>query len=40
MTDADLAEQFTLAMQIRDKVTQANEAVIRIRSLKDQIADR
>ena len=40
VTDADLAEQFTLALQIRDKVTQANEAVIRIRSVKDQVADR
>ena len=40
LTDADLAEQFTLALQIRDKVTQANEAVIRIRSVKDQVADR
>jgi photosystem II stability/assembly factor-like uncharacterized protein len=38
--DADLAEQFALARQIRDRVTQANEAVVRIRSLKDQIADR
>ena len=40
VTDADLAEQFTLALQIRDRVTQANEAVIRIRSLKDQVSDR
>ena len=40
LTDADLVEQFTLARQIRDKVTQANEAVIRIRSVKDQVADR
>jgi len=40
VTDADLAEQFALALQVRDKVTQANEAVIRIRSVKDQIADR
>jgi hypothetical protein len=40
LTDRDLAEQFTLALQIRDKVTQANEAVIRIRSVKDQAADR
>jgi flagellar hook assembly protein FlgD len=38
--DGDLQEQFTLALQIRDKVTQANEAVIRIRDLKKQIADR
>ena len=40
VTDADLAEQFALAIQIRDTVTQANEAVIRIRSVKDQVADR
>ena len=40
MTDADLQEQFTLAQQISDKVTAANEAVLRIRNLKDQIADR
>jgi photosystem II stability/assembly factor-like uncharacterized protein len=40
VTDADLQEQFTLASQIRDRVSQANEAVIRIRSLKDQLADR
>jgi hypothetical protein len=40
LTDADLAEQFALALQIRDKVSQANEAVVRIRSVKDQVADR
>jgi hypothetical protein len=40
VTDADLAEQFRLALQIRDKVSQANEAVTRIRSVKDQVADR
>ena len=40
LKDADLAEQFTLAIQIRDKVSQANEAVVRIRSVKDQAAPR
>ena len=40
VTDADLQEQFKLAKQINDKVTLANESVLRIRSLKDQIADR
>jgi hypothetical protein len=40
VTDADLTEQFALALQIRDRVTQADEAVLRIRSVKDQIADR
>jgi hypothetical protein len=39
-TDADLRQQFTLATQISAKVSAANEAVIRIRALKDQIADR
>ena len=40
VSDADLQEQFKLARQINDKVTAANETVLRIRSLKDQIADR
>jgi photosystem II stability/assembly factor-like uncharacterized protein len=39
-TDADLHEQFALAKQINDKVSAANEAVIRIRDVKDQIGDR
>ena len=39
-TDADLRAQFNLAMQIRDKVSEANNAVITIRDLKAQIADR
>jgi len=39
-TDADLVEQFNLAIQIRDKVTEANNAVIQIRAIKTQIADR
>lgn len=39
-TDADLRAQFALAMQIRDKVSEANNAVITIRDLKAQIADR
>ena len=37
---ADLREQFDLAIQIRDKVSEANNAVIQIRALKTQIADR
>jgi photosystem II stability/assembly factor-like uncharacterized protein len=40
VTDADLLAQFTLAKQINDKVGLANESVLRIRSLKDQIAER
>ena len=39
-TDADLKEQFDLAIQIRDKVSEANRAVIRIRELKQQVAER
>ena len=40
VTDQDLIEQFTLAKQINDKVTVANDAVLRIRGLKEQIAAR
>jgi photosystem II stability/assembly factor-like uncharacterized protein len=40
VTIADLAQQFTLAMQVRDRVTEANEAVIKIRELKKQMDDR
>ena len=40
VTDADLAAQFALAKQINDKVSLANQTVVRIRSLKDQIAER
>jgi photosystem II stability/assembly factor-like uncharacterized protein len=40
VTLADLKEQFDLAIQIRDKVSEANEAVIKIRDLKKQTADR
>ena len=39
-TDADLKEQFDLAIQIRDKVSEANRAVIRIREMKQQVAER
>jgi photosystem II stability/assembly factor-like uncharacterized protein len=39
-TDADLVEQFNLAIQLRDKVTEANNAVIQIRAIKTQITDR
>jgi len=39
-SDADLQEQFELASQIRDKVNEANNAVIQIRRLKQQLADR
>jgi hypothetical protein len=40
VTDADLVEQFKLAKAINDKVTVANDAVVRIRNLKTQISDR
>ncbi len=40
VTDADLKEQFDLAIQIRDKVSEANNAVIQIRGVKSQVADR
>jgi photosystem II stability/assembly factor-like uncharacterized protein len=40
VTLADLREQFDLGVQIRDKVSEANQAVINIRELKKQTADR
>jgi photosystem II stability/assembly factor-like uncharacterized protein len=39
-TDADLKAQFDLAIKIRDKVSEANNAIITIRDLKAQVADR
>jgi len=39
-TDADLQVQFDLASQIRDKVNEANNAVIQVRRFKQQIDDR
>jgi photosystem II stability/assembly factor-like uncharacterized protein len=38
--DADLAEQFNLAIQIRDRISEANNAVIQIRRIKEAVADR
>ena len=40
VSDADLAEQFKLAMEVRDKTSEANEMVIRIREIKKNIAER
>jgi photosystem II stability/assembly factor-like uncharacterized protein len=40
ITDADLVEQFQLARSISGKVNAANEAVLRIRSVKDQVTAR
>lgn len=39
-TDADLKEQFDLALQIRDKLSEANNAVIQIRKIKEEVAAR
>ncbi len=40
VTVADLQERFDLAIRIRDRVSEANEAVVRIRDVEGQIADR
>ncbi len=40
VTAADLQAQFALARQIRDRVSAANDAVLRIRRLRSQAADR
>ncbi len=40
VTMADLQQRFDLAMKIRDRVSAANEAVIRIRGIKEQVDDR
>ena len=40
ITDADLQAQFDLAIQVRDKLSEANQAVIDIRHMKTQVADR
>ncbi|HYN09288.1 MAG TPA: hypothetical protein VES67_18035 [Vicinamibacterales bacterium] len=40
VSDADLQAQFDLAIQIRDKTSEANNAVIQIRSIKTQVDDR
>jgi len=39
-TDADLVAQTTLGLQLRDKVSEANGAVVQIRDVKRQVADR
>ncbi|HEY3134327.1 MAG TPA: hypothetical protein VGJ47_06815, partial [Gemmatimonadaceae bacterium] len=39
-TDEDLREQFDFLMRIRDKTSQANDAVKTIRNMKAQLADR
>ena len=40
VSDADLREQFELASRIRDKVNEANDAIIQIRRIKLQLKDR
>src|SRR5205823_9229184 len=40
VTDAELQKQFDLAMKIRDKTSQANEAVLLVRGIRPQIDDR
>ena len=40
VTDADLQKEFELAMQIRNKTSEANEAVLLVRGIKPQIKDR
>jgi hypothetical protein len=40
VTQADLEAQFALAIRIRDKVTEANNAVIQIRDIAAQVTDR
>jgi hypothetical protein len=40
VTDSDLQAQYDLESQIRDKVNEANGAVIQIRRIKKEVADR
>jgi photosystem II stability/assembly factor-like uncharacterized protein len=40
VTMADLRERFELSSRIRDRVSDANQAILRIRSIEDQMNDR
>ncbi len=40
ITDADIQEQFSLAIKVRDRISEANEAVSLIRDVKGQVRDR
>ena len=40
VAEAELQEQFELAMKVRDRVTDANEAVIGVRRIREQVNDR
>jgi len=40
ISEADLHEQYKLSAQVRDKVSEANNAVIQIRSIREQVNER
>lgn len=40
VSDADLRAQFALGIKIRDKLSEANQAVIDVRNVKSQVQDR
>ena len=40
ITDADLQAQFDLAMQVRNKASQANDAILLMRGIKGQVDER
>jgi hypothetical protein len=40
VSNADMEEQFKLAVQVRDKVSEADQIVIQIREIKKQLKDR
>lgn len=40
ITEADLQEQYALSTKVRDEVTAANNAVIQIRVIREQVAER
>jgi hypothetical protein len=40
VTDDDLRAQFDLGIRLRDKISEANNAVIKIRDVKAQVAER
>ena len=40
LTTEDYQQQFRFAMQVRDKTSEAHEAVIRVRQLREQLNDR
>ena len=40
ISEDDLHDQYKLSTQVRDKVTEANSAVIRIRAIREQVNDR